>query len=79
MSKNTVERCDCCGKVVAETGFKGDSESIYRRRVKLWEWVTGSWLGWRLIEAEWQTLCGECWDAIGETVRRQSEQTKGAE
>jgi hypothetical protein len=68
MSRNTVESCDCCGKTVAETGFKGDTRRIYRRRIRLWEWITGNWLGWHLAERGWQTICGEWWDAIGKAV-----------
>lgn len=66
MSIETIERCDCCGEDVRSLSFAGGT-SVYRKQVKRGGWF---WKGKEEKPGEsWETVCSDCWQAIGRAVR----------
>ena len=74
MSVETIERCDCCGTEVPRLGSQGDDEGYYRAvfRHERWRFFPNR-LSWAIAEKQKVTVCGRCWNAIGEAVSAREE------
>jgi len=69
MSKETIERCDCCGTQVPRLGSRGDDEGSYRAVFRRERWTfSPRTFGWGMIGRDKMSICGRCWNAIGEAV-----------
>jgi len=75
MGKEVNLYCDCCGDLVQSDGIpcKGESTTFYKMKGFHWE-TSSRWFGWRLFEKiEPVIICGLCFEAIGDQVRKHRE------
>lgn len=70
MAKEINIYCDCCGDLVQSNGVPYKGETFYKLNGFRWE-TSSRWLGWRLFEKNDPVMiCGLCFKAIGDQVRK---------
>lgn len=68
------EVCDLCHRELPVLGnrCRSDNTSVYRFKRTIWRFFSER-LSWAKYRQEDVVICGDCWESIGEQVRRGEE------